>query len=226
MFLGVNLRLFFDKVYASYEVLPNEAKLIIYIILILIFIASILLIIMVEQRRLDSKIVNKSMRVSENTEILNFNIDDIDELNEKTRNLKEITDKIQAVIDNRNVDLTRFEQDQEEASIISYNELMKAVGKPVEPVKQQDFSLPNLVRKIEVDEEIEKEEPYITPVREEKFKSSIFISPVFGTQDQNRTVIKEEQIPVKKREEVYLQDTFNEEEAFLSNLRNFRKNLE
>ena len=226
MFLGVNLRLFFDNLYTSYEILPNEAKLIIYIILILIFIASILLIILLEQKRLNRKIAKRCDEVSENTEVLDFDLGYIDESNEKTRNLKEITDKIQAVLDNRNIDLTKFEQDQEETSIISYEELMKSVGKPVEEAPKKEFSLPNLVRKIEVDEEIEKEEPYVAPVEEKKFKTSVFISPVFGIQDQNRTVIKPEPEPIKKQEEIYSQEDFNEEETFLTNLINFRKNLE
>ncbi|MDD2203544.1 MAG: hypothetical protein PHT75_03720 [Bacilli bacterium] len=228
MFLEFDLRLFFNDLYTTYEILPNEAKLIIYIIVILLFIASILTIILLEQKRINSKIVKEYDKVSENTEVLDFDIEDIDETNEKTRNLKEITDKIQAVIDNRAVDLTKFEQDQEENSIISYGELMKSVGKPVEKEPEKDFSLPNLVRKIEVDEELDQEEPYVEPVEEKKFKSSVFISPVFGIQGQNqnqtKTVVESELI--KKPTEIYKQDEFKEEETFLNNLINFRKNLD
>jgi len=228
MYLGVDVRLFFDNIYASYEALPNEAKIVLYILLVLIFIAAILLIILLEQRRLNNKIVDKQIEVKDNTEVLDFDINDIDETNEKTRNLKEITDKIQAVIDSRAIDLTRFEQDQEENSIISYNELRKSVGKPVEEEPTQEFSLSNLVRKIEVDDQIEKEEPYAAPmpVREEKFKASAFISPVFGIEDRNRTIIKEEPAPMKVQEETFKQTEYKEEEKFLNNLINFRKNLE
>lgn len=227
MYFGVDVRLFFDNIYASYEALPNEAKLVLYILLILIFIAAILLIILLEQRRLNDKIVDRQIDLKDDTEVLDFDINEIDETNEKTRNLKEITDKIQAVIDSRAIDLTKFEQDQEETSIISYNELMKSVGKPVEEAKPE-FSLSNLVRKIEVDDEIEKEEPYVAPVpvKEDKFKASAFISPVFGIEDRNRTIIKEEPAPITKAEEIYKQSEFKEEETFLNNLINFRKNLE
>jgi hypothetical protein len=229
MFLEVNLRLFFDNLYSSYEMLPNEAKLIIYIIVILLFMAGILTIILLEQKRINRKIAREYDKVSENTEVLDFNLEDIDETNEKTRNLKEITDKIQAVIDNRAIDLTKFEQDQEETSIISYEELIKSVGKPIEEAPKKEFSLPDLVRKIEVDEEIERETPFVAPVEqkeEKKFKTSVFISPVFGIQDPNRTVIKPEPEPIKKQEEVYSQEDFKEEELFLTNLINFRKNLD
>lgn len=228
MFSGEKINLFFDNIYAYYEALPNEGKLVLYIVLILIFIASILLIIMLEQRRLNKKIVNKKVEVSDNTEVLNFDFDDIDETNEKTRNLKEITDKIQAVIDNKNIDLTSFERDQEENSIISYDELMKSVGKKVDAPKQE-FSLPDLVRKIEVDEEIEKTQPYmnpVSPIEDKKFKSSVFISPVFGVQGQSSTVIKEEPAPIKTVSEQKEIESFNEEETFLKSLVNFRKNLE
>lgn len=230
MYLGVDVRLFFDNIYASYEALPNEAKLVLYILLILIFIAVVLLTILLEQRKLNDTIVDKKMAINkeDDTEVLDFDINEIDETNEKTRNLKEISDKIQAVIDSRAIDLTKFEQDQEENSIISYNELMKSVGKPVEEEPKKEFSLSNLVRKIEVDDEIEREQPYVppVPVKEEKFKASAFISPVFGIQDSNRTIIREEPKPVKPVEDTYKQNEFKEEEQFLNNLISFRKNLE
>jgi|LSQX01.3.fsa_nt_gb hypothetical protein len=227
MFLGLSVETFLNQVIAFYDALPNEGKLIACITVILIFIASILLIIMIEQRRLNKKIVNKKIEVSDDTEILDFDFDEIDEMNEKTRNLKEITDKIQAVIDSRAIELTNFEQDQEENSIISYEELMKSVGKPVES-PTQDFSLPNLVRKIEVDEEIEKDEPYLNPIpiREGKFKSSAIISPVYGIQEPHRVNKTEKPKPKLKTEEIPIHSNFNEEETFLSNLISFRKNLE
>lgn len=228
----LDIKSFFDNIVSSYESLPSEAKLVVYIILILLFIVLILLITMIEQRRLNKKIVDGNQtELEDKTEVLNFDFSEsnnvgIDESNEKTRNLKEITDKIQAVIDNKAIDLTKFEQDQEENSIISYNELMKTVDKQTSEVKQQDFSLPNLVRKIEVDEEIEKQEPYVAlPKKEEKFKSSVFISPIYGIQDPARTVIKEDKI-IPKQEETPSVKTCTEEEAFLTKLKDFRNNLE
>ncbi|MFA5409623.1 MAG: hypothetical protein WC343_12710 [Bacilli bacterium] len=223
MLFGVDVRSFFDNLYYSYQQLPDDSRLIVYIILILSFILLILLIIMFEQSRLSRKITNKQPEVSEKTEVLNLDISDIDESNEKTRNLKEITDKIQAEIDNRTIDLTKFEQDQEETSIISYDELMKSVGKKVESPKT-DFSLPDLVHKIEVDEEVEKETPFTMPVREEKFKSSLFISPVFGIQDQNRRV--SEEAPVIKQSIPVKESIPDKEETFLEDLISFRNNLE
>jgi hypothetical protein len=228
MFLGINIASIFDSIRSFYLSLPEADKLIIYIILILVFILVILLIILFEQRKINKKIVNKKVEVNEDTEVLNLYGNEIDESNEKTRNLKEITDKIQAVIDSRAIDLTKFEQDQEESSIISYDELMKHSGKKIETPKE-DFSLPNLVRKIEVAEEIERTEPYVNPVplkeEEPKFKSSAFISPVFGIQG-DRSSIKNDEPVIKKEESSYIKESYSEEETFLNNLRNFRKNLE
>lgn len=223
MFLGVDLQLFFNNIYESYNLLPIEAKLIVGVVLLLIFIACILLIIMSEQERLNKKIVNKCVKKCDEDNFLAFDTTDIDEDNEKTRNLKEITDKIQAVLDNRNIDLTSFEQDQEEASIISYNELMKSVGKEPDKTKEA-FSLPNLVHKIEVDEEFEETKPYIDPVKESTFKKSVFISPIFGIQDKEPSDIKPA-VP-ETREANFKKEEFIEEETFLSNLRTFRKNLD
>jgi hypothetical protein len=227
MFFKINIASIFDSIRSFYLSLPEADKLIIYIILILIFILVILLIILFEQRKINKRIVNKKLAVDD-TEVLDLYGNEIDESNEKTRNLKEITDKIQAVIDSRAIDLTKFEQDQEESSIISYDELMKHTGKMVESPKEE-FSLPNLVRKIEVAEEIERTEPYINPVpfkeEEPKFKSSAFISPVFGIQGDNPSIKKEEAV-IKKEEVSYAREAYSEEETFLNNLRNFRKNLE
>jgi hypothetical protein len=227
MILKLSVTSFFDSLRNFYLSLPDADKLIVYIILILLFILFILLVIMLEQKRVSNKIIAKQAKPKEDIEVLDFDLGDtqIDENNEKTRNLKEITDKIQAVIDSRTIDLTKFEQDQEETSIISYNELMKSVGQKVEPPTEK-FSLPNLVRKIEVNEELEHVDPYVTQSNENKFKSSVFISPVFGIQEpiRNNIIPKEEQ--AKPKEEIYSDTEYKEEETFLNNLINFRKNLE
>jgi hypothetical protein len=228
MFTGISFASFIDGIRNFYLSLPEADKLIIYIILILIFILIILLIIMFEQKKINKRIVNKKVDVNDDIEVLDLYGNEIDENNEKTRNLKEITDKIQAVIDNRAIDLTRFEQDQEETSIISYNELMNKAGKKVEETKEE-FSLPNLVHKIETAEEVERTEPYVNPIplkeADNKFKSSVFISPVFGVQGE-RQIIKGDEPTIKKEEDTYINKNYSEEETFLNNLRNFRKNLE
>jgi len=234
MLFGVDIKAFFENIRYDYEMLPNEAKLIVYIIFILLFIAIVLSIILLEQKRISKKMSLKNYNIKDViVDDLDLESNDIDETNEKTRNLKEITDKIQAVLDNKNIDLTRFEQDQEEQSIISYDELLKTVGRSSE-APDEAFSLSKLVRKIEVDEEIEATEPFTIPVRQEareegKFKSSVFISPVYGSQqEQNLRPVPK---PVEVVSNIVPQNDYEttqviEEETFLTNLINFRKNLE
>lgn len=229
MFYNADITSFFNEIKESYLSLPDASKLVIYIILILLFILFILIVIMSEQKKVTKKIVDKDkVKKEEEIEVLDFNLDstEIDEDNEKTRNLKEITDKIQAAIDSRAIELTNFEQDQEENSIISYEDLMKSVGKNIDSNKEEKFSLPNLVNKIQVEDEFNEETPYVDSVRENKFKSSVFISPVFGIQDDGRKA-NEEIKPMREKEiSTYSQNGYEEEEQFLNTLINFRKNLE
>ncbi|HHT38157.1 MAG TPA: hypothetical protein GXZ95_01930 [Mollicutes bacterium] len=227
MFLGENITSFFNNWRRYYLSLADAEKLIIYIILILILILVILFIIMREQKRVTKKIASKKIKDIEDLEVMDLDLDnlDIDETNEKTRNLKEITEKIQSAIENRAINLTKFEEDQENNSVISYKELVKKIGKDVEPPKEE-FSLSNQLHKNMVAEEIEEEQPYVNPPKEGKFKSSVFISPVFGIQDPKGGAIKTKEVEIKPQTEVSMKNQYDEEEAFLNNLIKFRKNLE
>ncbi|MGI6329771.1 MAG: hypothetical protein ACOXZR_02805 [Bacilli bacterium] len=225
-----------DNFHHYYENLTDESKLILFIIIILLFISVIILIMLLEKKNLKvMKITPKEILPKEEKKISpEFKID---VENEKTRNLKEITDKIKEDIDNKNINLTNFEQEQEETSIISYDELLKAVGQKETNPNEEKFSMSNLARKIEVDEVLEKElEPKVTDL---KFKKSAYISPIFGIQDiesitqvDNISMEKEDE----KTEEIELlfeedeqplkeETSFNEDEQFLSFLKEFRSNL-
>ena len=228
MIFKFNIENFFNSIRDYYLSLSLEGQLVTYILIILIFIAITLTIILVEQKRIAKKVANKKQvqPISEKTEVLDLNLDygDIDESNEKTRNLKEITDKIQAAIDSKAIDLTSFEQDQEENSIISYNELINSIDKkqeePREEVKKSE-----LINKIETNDDIRlRINDSIPPIKEEKFKSSVFVSPIFGIQDPDKASVREE-TKEEKQEEV-VTDKYSEEEMFLDSLINFRKNLE
>ena len=225
MFLGKDIASFFNNLHRYYLSLADDEKLIIYIILILVLILIILFIIMKEQKKVNKKIADKKIEDFENLEVLDLNNLDIDETNEKTRNLKEITEKIQSVIDNRAINLTKFEEEQEKNSVISYKELVKTIGKD-DVLPKEDITFSDKVYQNMVAEEIEREEPYREPQKEGKFKSSIFISPVFGAQDGNGETIKMPKVEVNEKEETYKKDRLGEEEAFLNRLINFRKNLE
>ena len=121
-------KILIDNVKYYYENLTNDSRLILYIIIILLFITLILILIMFEQKNLNTKVIKTDITPKENENELE-EIDLNEEENEKTKNLKEISDKIQQVLDNRNIDLTEFEREQEENSIISYDELLKSRSK-------------------------------------------------------------------------------------------------
>lgn len=227
----LNARDFFDNIRNYYLNLPEISKLIIYIILILTFISIILSIILLEQKRSNRQklIIRKEQELDD----IYSNLE-IDEDNEKTRNLKEITDKIQQQLDNKAIDLTKYEEDQEETSVISYNELIQKIGKPTTETKEE-FNLDNLVHKIEEDEKIEQAEPYVITPEQEKtgFKNSIFISPIYGSQEniQKETIVNQEPPKVEKipeQPQIIKPQTpeMLEEEKFLNNLKKFRNNLE
>lgn len=229
MIFKFNIENFFNSIRDYYLSLSVEGKLVTYILIILVFIAITLTILLVEQKRIAKRMANKKQvqPVSEKTETLDLDLDfgEIDETNEKTRNLKEITDKIQAVLDNKTIDLTSFEQDQEENSIISYNELINAIDKKIDGPKEE-VKRPELVNMIEPNDDIRiKINDSIPPLKEEKFKSSVFVSPIFGIQDPGKTIVREEPKEVKRQEEE-INDNYSEEEKFLNSLINFRKNLE
>jgi len=225
-----------DNFHHYYENLTDESKLILFIIIILLFISVIILIMLLEKNNLKVKKIIPKETLPE-VENKFFSELKIDVENEKTRNLKEITDKIKEDIDNKNINLTNFEQEQEETSIISYDELLKAAGQKEIDSNEEKFSISNLARKIEVDEVLEKElEPKSTEL---KFKKSAYISPIFGIQDiesinkvNNISMEKEEE---KKEEIEFLfeedeqtlkkETSFNEDEQFLSFLKEFRSNL-
>lgn len=227
-----------------YNNLTDETKLIFYIIVILVFIVLLLILIILDQRSKSNK--NESASKLDNNLLLNtenLSEQDIDVENEKTQNLKEITDKLQAVIDNQNIDFTDFEKEQEENSIISYQELKNAVGSTNNENEQEKFELPNLIKKIEVDEIIEHEEkPEIETM--EKFKKSEIISPIFGIQNEPNNIEYKYRKPIKEKvkkeeeiemlfpdEQVGLKPNINEddnkinEEHFLNELKKLRNDL-
>lgn len=77
--------------------------------------------------------------------------------------------------------MTTFEEEQEANAIISYQELVKAVNEKKGLLNKE----PNTVIAVK-EEEIVKEE-----VEQPKFKSSEFISPIFGKEKSNDEFLKE-----------------------------------
>lgn len=121
---------------------------------------------------------------------IEITIDDVK--NEKT----DIEKVLESLEENKNArPMTTFEEEQEANAIISYQELVEAVRQKKEMMGTTSNAVKEAIETIE-----EKTEENI-PTESKKFKSSEFISPIFG-KDSNKT-----------------------NDDFLKELKNFRSNL-
>ncbi len=167
----------------------------------------------------------------------------ITQINEEEKpkaNLEEVLEKMQADLDKKEDVVAIFEQEQEEKAIISYQELLQSKNKNVEGSNKELLSVIEQISNPDINTYEEVEEPIeaIPTIIEEpkKFKTTDFISPVYGKQDSN---IEYPKIPnfnelKKVRNNIELEkkvDTFeeldsNHNDAFLNALKEFRSHLE
>lgn len=230
-----------------YNFLLANIYLYICIIIVLIIIATILFIIASNQNN-RKKIKNNYVEAKKVEEEL----DKIEEVS-KTNELEEILKKMQEDIDLKPEDVVRkFEEEQEEKAIISYQELVDNVKSGKIELVDDEESETNFVESLNIEETVEpvlstvEEESSITPemlkeviqtisdssVKEEpkKFKNSEFISPIYGIMDTNLeypTVKKTEAILDLMNTKDYneLTEEIKRQEDFLNVLKEFRKNL-
>ncbi len=162
-----NLGLILMNFSSFYMQLNDVGRLVFVIVLLLFFILVILIVIMMFQKTISNrhiKLVCYDDNKLANKDVSNV---EIDENNEKTRNLKSIVDELSKV---SGVDPTdKYEDEQERTAIISYQELLKAARgeetiKPIiskiEPRKQEVFSSVFAPEEIPVyKEEVKIEEP-------------------------------------------------------------------
>lgn len=131
--------------------------------------------------------------------------------------LDEITDLIENTLEQKPIDLTKFEEDQEENAIISYDELVKRAGAKKIIYKCED---------VKPKEEIVKQEE---PKEKAKFKASRVISPIYGVQKEeveDKDEVIESFIELEKAKEENKEDieTLSDME-FLGSLKKFRSEL-
>ncbi len=182
-------------------------------------------------------------------EILDNEEEKIDKEVEKNKTeIEEMLIKMQKDLDAKPQDVvTNFENEQEEKSIISYQELVNSVKEKNE-VNQAKVHIATFEDDIGPKEEKKesKENPYI-----KKFKNTEFISPIFGKQDDKivyPTVPKEEvkqqrsgvdnvldELDFSSNETINMEKTIdvsalknemNKNTEFLKALKEFRKNLD
>ena len=229
-----------------YNFIISNIYLYICIIISLIVLTSILLIAATNERK-RRKIKNDFVEAEKIEEELNTKEESV-----VSNKLEEILKKMQEDIDTKPEDVVRkFEEEQEEKAIISYQELVDNVkaGK-IEVIDDEESNI-NYVENLGLEVETEpvmqiEEESSVTPemvkeaiynisessVKEEpkKFKKSEIISPIFGIMNDSVEYPK-----VKKSENILdimntrdyneLTEEIKRQEEFLNALKEFRKNL-
>ena len=225
------------------NLLTSNIYLYLSIIIVLVIITTILLIIASNQK--NRKKIKDEFIEAEKVE------EELEKVEEtpKSNELENILQKMQEEIDLKPEDVVKkFEEEQEEKAIISYQELVDSVksGK-IEVVDDEETNI-NFVENLNVQDNIEpiesiNEQPVVTPqmvkdainnitsssVKEEpkKFKNSEFISPVYGVMEE-----KLEYPTVKRTENILdirdynaLTEEIKRQEEFLNALKEFRNNL-
>lgn len=229
-----------------YNLLLENIYLYLSILIVLIILITILCIVATNQR--NRKRIKNDFVEAERVEAELEKIDETPKSNE----LEDILKKMQEDIDLKPEDVVKkFEEEQEEKAIISYQELVDNVKSGKIEVIDDEETNTNFVESLNIEESMEpisviEEESSVTPemvkeaivnisessIKEEpkKFKQSAFISPIFGVMEE-----KLEYPTVKKSEHVLdimntkdyneLTEEIKRQEEFLNALKEFRNNL-
>lgn len=229
-----------------YNFLLENIYLYMCIIIVLVIVATILSIIVSNQKN-RKKIKDDYVQA----ERVDAELEKIEETPQSSE-LENILKKMQEDIDLKPEDVVKkFEEEQEEKAIISYQELVDNVKAGKIEVIDDEESNVNFVESLNLEEAQEPittvlEESSVTPemvkeaienisvssIKEEtkKFKNSEFISPIYGIMEQNLEYPK-----VKKTENILdimntkdyneLTEEIKRQEEFLNALKEFRNNL-
>lgn len=229
-----------------YNFLLANIYLYICIIIVLIILATILFIIVTNEK--NRKKIKDDYVEAERVEAELEKIEEAPQSNE----LENILKKMQEDIDLKPEDVVKkFEEEQEEKAIISYQELVDNVKAGKIEVIDDEETDTNFVESLNLEESIEPitttvEEPAVTPemvkeaiqnistssIKEEpkKFRNSEFISPIYGVMENTLEYPK-----VKKSENILdimntkdyneLTEEIKRQEEFLNALKEFRNNL-
>lgn len=228
--------------------LMSNIYLYVCILIVLVILETILLIISSNQNT--RKKIKDDYEEAERIETELEKVDSTPQSNE----LENLIKKMQEDIEMKPEDVVKkFEEEQEQKAIISYQELVDNVKSGKIEVIDDEESDTNFVENLCVEEinepilvSVSEEEQSVTPemvkeaiqnisessVKEEpkKFKNSKFISPIFGVMDN------ELQYPTVKKNETTLDimntkdynnltEEIKKQEDFLNALKEFRKNL-
>ena len=196
-----------------------------------------------KERKEDKKEIDEILNELEPKEKIEKEEKQDKELENNKKEVEEMLLKMQKDLEAKPEDVvTNFENEQEEKSIISYQELVKSVKEKnnninVQPVKIEE-------EKIEV-EDVSDDTLELEPLKEKKFKGTEFISPIFGKQNNkikyptvpkvNNTLLDEidfdtNYVKSEPKQEILstkkLDKEIKKNDDFLNALKEFRKNLE
>lgn len=216
--------------------------LIILIVLGLLILTAILLILASNKRKKDK--INHDF---ENAKQAKEELKKIEE--NKPNELQQLIDKMQEDINLKPEDVVKkFEDEQEEKAIISYKELVDNVrngkiqaiddetNKPVDTFQLSNVETKAIDREESVTPEMLKdaiENISANSVKEEieKFKSSAYISPIYGIMKDNMSypTIKKKEVTLdaisNTRDYTELTEEIKRQEEFLKALKEFRDSL-
>lgn len=221
-----------------------EHKIIFSILIgILIINFSFIFYFVLKERKEDKKEIDEILNELEPKEKIEKEEKQDKELENNKKEVEEMLLKMQKDLEAKPEDVvTNFENEQEEKSIISYQELVKSVKEKnnninVQPVKIEE-------EKIEV-EDVSDDTLELEPLKEKKFKGTEFISPIFGKQNNkikyptvpkvNNTLLDEidfdtNYVKSEPKQEILstkkLDKEIKKNDDFLNALKEFRKNLE
>ena len=229
------------------NVFSNNNILLFVLIGILFINGCFILYLVIKERNEDKKEIEELLNDKyEETEEEVIKVQD-EKLENNKKEVEEMLMKMQKDLEAKPEDVvSNFESEQEEKSIISYQELLNSVKEKNNTVKAQPI-------KIEDDKELFDDEDTmkIEPIKnineeEKKFKGTEFISPIFGRQENSikyPTVSKSEEKDIFNEIDVNINKEINNEDLniidtskldneirkndeFLQALKEFRKKLD
>jgi len=209
------------------NILSDHLILFSVLIGILVINFSCIIYLVIKERKEDKEEIERLLGDTTKIEIIQ---DSKTEQNKKE--VEDMLEKMQQDLEEKNEDIvSNFEEEQEENSIISYQELLKSV-------KGEDNSSKKIVSVEKINKEFDDDKTLLIPLEEvedkkDKFKKSVFISPIFGKQDND---IKYPSVPKKIENgeiknidpsEIEINKDIDVKEVndFLNALKDFRKNL-
>lgn len=223
------------------NIITNNKNLFIILAVILLINLGVIIYLVLKERQADKKEINELLND------LNPKEDEIKKQDEKLeKNKKEVEDmllKMQKDLETKPEDVvSNFENEQEEKSIISYQELLNSVKEKKE-VEEKVIPI-----KIELDNNTKDDNESVIDKEElsKNFKNTDFISPIFGKQnnkikyptvpklDDNSSIVDEFDLEIKESKERKLESIIDtsklenemlKNDAFLKALKEFRKNL-